>query len=231
MLKKFAAALLALLGWKALEAPGRPPKAVMIAYPHTSNWDAFYALLVKLALGLDAHWAGKDNMFRPPFGGLLKKMGGVPVNRRERTGFVEQMVAEFASRERFTLVIGHRAFVDFRDRVEVALGEEFQVGDTDYSAKVVEFQPDFAMDLETRTVLSRSQEPRNPAARVLVWRNGAPNDTSWAFLKMPPHFGRRSMLAFQLKRVTFRNHAPVEADSAMLAAPRPTANPHSGSPH
>lgn len=133
--------------------------------------------------------------------------------------------------ERFTLVIGHRAFVDFRDRVEVALGEEFQVGDTDYSAKVVEFQPDFAMDLETRTVLSRSQEPRNPAARVLVWRNGAPNDTSWAFLKMPPHFGRRSMLAFQLKRVTFRNHAPVEADSATLAAPRPTANPHSGSPH
>ena len=105
MLKKFAAALLALLGWKAFEATGRPPKAVMIAFPHTSNWDAFYALLVKLALGLDAHWAGKDNMFRPPFGGLLKRMGGVPVNRRERTGFVEQMVAEFASRERFTLVI------------------------------------------------------------------------------------------------------------------------------
>ncbi|MFM7231748.1 MAG: hypothetical protein ACKO3S_07170 [bacterium] len=133
--------------------------------------------------------------------------------------------------ERFTLVIGHRAFVDFRDRVEVALDEEFQVGDTDYSAKVVEFQPDFAMDLESRTVMSRSNEPRNPAARVLVWRNGAPNDTSWAFLKMPPHFGRRSMLAFQLKRVTFRNHAPVEADSAALAAPRSSANPHSGSPH
>ncbi|NJD26363.1 MAG: glycerol acyltransferase [Betaproteobacteria bacterium] len=105
MLKMLATRLLALLGWKTTEPPGRPPKAVMIAYPHTSNWDAFYALLVKLALGLDAHWAGKDNMFRPPFGGLLKKMGGVPVNRRERTGFVEQMVAEFAGRERFTLVI------------------------------------------------------------------------------------------------------------------------------
>lgn len=105
MLKKLATALLALFGWKAFEAPGRPPKAVMIAYPHTSNWDAFYALLVKFALGLDAHWAGKDNMFRPPFGGLLRKMGGVPVNRRERTGFVEQMAVEFASRERFTLII------------------------------------------------------------------------------------------------------------------------------
>ena len=93
MLKMLAARLLALLGWKTHEPPGRPPKAVMIAYPHTSNWDAFYALLVKFALGLDAHWAGKDNMFRPPFGGLLRKMGGVPVNRRERTGFVEQMVA------------------------------------------------------------------------------------------------------------------------------------------
>ncbi|KAF4516708.1 hypothetical protein B566_EDAN003458 [Ephemera danica] len=100
-----ASRLLALLGWKTHEPPGRPSKAVMIAYPHTSNWDAFYALLVKFALGLDAHWAAKDSMFRPPFGGLLRKMGGVAVNRRERTGFVEQMVAEFACRQRFTLII------------------------------------------------------------------------------------------------------------------------------
>jgi len=105
MLKTIATWLLALLGWKAVASPERPLKAVLIAYPHTSNWDAFYALLVKLALGLDAHWAGKDSMFRPPIGGLLRKMGGVPVNRRERTGFVEQMVAEFAARQRFTLAI------------------------------------------------------------------------------------------------------------------------------
>jgi 1-acyl-sn-glycerol-3-phosphate acyltransferase len=105
LIRSIARNLLAIFGWKCIEPPDRPPKAVMIAYPHTSNWDAFYALLTKLALGLDAHWAGKDAMFRWPFGALLRRLGGVPVNRRERTGFVDQMAAEFARHERFTLVI------------------------------------------------------------------------------------------------------------------------------
>ncbi|MEQ1831982.1 MAG: hypothetical protein ABL977_02920 [Candidatus Eisenbacteria bacterium] len=110
-----------------------------------------------------------------------------------------------------TMVVGHRAFTDFRDRVTVKLGETFRVGDSEYSAKVVEFQPDFTMDLKTRKVTSRSQEPKNPAAKVYVWKNGAPDDTSWAFLNMPPHFGRNSMLAFELTHVEFENHAAVDA--------------------
>ncbi len=97
--------LLSLLGWTVIDAPDRPARAVLIAYPHTSNWDAMYALLAKLALGLNAHWVGKDALFRWPFGGLLRRFGGVPVNRRQRSGFVEQMVAEFATRERFLLVM------------------------------------------------------------------------------------------------------------------------------
>jgi hypothetical protein len=110
-----------------------------------------------------------------------------------------------------TMVVGHRAFTDFRDRVTVKLNETFRVGDSEYSAKVVEFQPDFTMDLKNRKVTSRSAEPRNPAAKVFVWKNGAIDDTSWAFLNMPPHFGRNSMLAFQLTRVEFENHAAVDA--------------------
>ena len=117
-----------------------------------------------------------------------------------------------------TMVVGHRAFTEFRDRVTVKLNETFRVGDSEYSAKVVEFQPDFTMDLKSRKVSSRSQDPRNPAAKVYVWKNGAIDDTSWAFLNNPPHFGRHSMLAFQLTRVEFENHAAVDApkDSARV---------------
>lgn len=139
--------------------------------------------------------------------------------------------------DRCTLTVGHRVFTDFRDRIEVPLHDEVVIGDSDWSAEVVEFQPDFTMDLATRQVGSRSLAPRNPAVRVIVSKGGTPQDTSWAFLKMPPHFGRRSMLAFQLTRVTFTNHAPVEADSAMLAkssphAPQPPPPaPHPGARH
>jgi hypothetical protein len=110
-----------------------------------------------------------------------------------------------------SFVIGHRVFTQFRDQVTVRMQETFRVGDSEYSAKVVEFQPDFTMDLETRRVGSRSSEPDNPAVRVIVWRNGAPDDTAWAFLNMPPHFARHSMLAFRLTRLTFEDHAPLEA--------------------
>lgn len=104
-MKPLSRSFLRLLGWTLVDCAERPAKAVLVAYPHTSNWDGFYALLLKLALGLDAHWVGKDALFRWPFGGVLRWLGGVPVNRRQRTGFVEQMAAEFASRQQFTLVM------------------------------------------------------------------------------------------------------------------------------
>ena len=104
-MQKLARKLLASLGWTLVDSPDRPPRAVLVAYPHTSNWDGVYALLVKLALGLDAHWVGKDSLFRWPFGGLLRRLGGVPVDRRRRNGFVDQMAAEFGQRQHFKLVI------------------------------------------------------------------------------------------------------------------------------
>jgi len=110
-----------------------------------------------------------------------------------------------------SFVVGHRVFTEFRDQVTVKMNEDFRVGDSDYSARVVEFQPDFTMDLKNRRVTSRSQAPRNPAVRVRVWKSGAPDDTLWAFLNMPPHFARHSMLAFRLTEVTFANHEPVRA--------------------
>ena len=84
MLKSLARIILTLLGWRLLDPPQRPARAVVVAYPHTSNWDALYAQLGKLALGLDAHWVGKDNLFRWPFAGILRRLGGIPVDRLEK---------------------------------------------------------------------------------------------------------------------------------------------------
>ena len=105
MLKSLARIILTLLGWRLLDPPQRPARAVVVAYPHTSNWDALYAQLGKLALGLDAHWVGKDNLFRWPFAGLLRRLGGIPVDRRASHGFVAQMAAQFAAHPDFLLVM------------------------------------------------------------------------------------------------------------------------------
>ncbi|MGE5946524.1 MAG: glycerol acyltransferase, partial [Betaproteobacteria bacterium] len=72
MLKAFSRLVLMLLGWKFVELVERPPKAVLIEYPHTSNWDAFYGLLANFALGAGVSWMAKDVAFRWPFAGLMK---------------------------------------------------------------------------------------------------------------------------------------------------------------
>jgi len=97
--------LLGLFGWKVILVTPPTPKCVVIFYPHTSNWDFVIGIIARAAVSFPCHWAGKDTLFRWPFGGLMRRLGGIPVNRRERTGFTARLTQEFEQRERFYLVI------------------------------------------------------------------------------------------------------------------------------
>jgi 1-acyl-sn-glycerol-3-phosphate acyltransferase len=100
------ASLLARAGWKVVLVQPVPARCVVIFYPHTSNWDTVIGLCLKFMTGLAFRFAGKDSLFRAPcLGSLLVRWGGVPVNRRERTGFIEQMEGEFRRNEVFRLAI------------------------------------------------------------------------------------------------------------------------------
>lgn len=105
MLRSLARLLLKALGWRLVEPDQRPARMLIIGYPHTSNWDALFALLTGLGLGLRANWAAKDSLFFWPLGSLLQRLGGIPVNRRRRSGLVEQMVERFAKDDRCQLII------------------------------------------------------------------------------------------------------------------------------
>jgi len=78
---------------------------VVVFYPHTSNWDFVIGLLAKRVLGIRFRWVGKDTMFESPLRPLFVRWGGIPVNRRERTGFIEQMRGAFDAHADFRLVI------------------------------------------------------------------------------------------------------------------------------
>ncbi len=105
MIRWFCANLLRLAGWRMLYAPTPMAKAVIVVYPHTSNWDFIIGILFRFASGMPLRFAAKDTLFRGPAGALFRALGGVPVNRRERTGFVTQMADEFARHERFYIAI------------------------------------------------------------------------------------------------------------------------------
>lgn len=57
-------------------------KAVVVAAPHTTNWDLPFALAVAWTLGVRIRWVGKHTLFRFPFGPLMRALGGVSVDRR-----------------------------------------------------------------------------------------------------------------------------------------------------
>jgi hypothetical protein len=112
-----------------------------------------------------------------------------------------------------TFEIHHRVFPDFLEESHVRMQQNFQIGDSQYSGRVVQFVPHFNMNLKTHKIESLSNEPVNPAFRIIVREKGAPRDTVWAFLNMPPHFARKSMLAFLVKRIDFVGRAPMLSDT------------------
>lgn len=94
MVRIIARVFLGLTGWKP---EGRRPLArryVLIAAPHTSNWDLAYLLAFALVFDVRIRWMGKHQLFREPLGTLMRKLGGVPVRRDRRNDLVGQM-AEF----------------------------------------------------------------------------------------------------------------------------------------
>jgi 1-acyl-sn-glycerol-3-phosphate acyltransferase len=80
---------LRLNGWKVEGAlPASAQRCVLIAAPHTSNWDLPYTLMVGFALHLNLYWMGKASLFRWPFGALMRWLGGVAVDRERSTNLV-----------------------------------------------------------------------------------------------------------------------------------------------
>lgn len=80
-------------------------KFVLIGAPHTSNWDFVLAMTSIIGLEVDVRWIGKHTIFRWPFGGLMRWLGGTPVNRNRPGGIVGQVLEEFQSRDRFIVAI------------------------------------------------------------------------------------------------------------------------------
>lgn len=98
-------AILSLMGWDVTGDIPNVPKLVIIAAPHTSNWDFVVGVAAKLALRLDVMWLGKDTLFRGPLGALMRRLGGRPVDRSASHDVVKDVVQEFERRDRLVLAL------------------------------------------------------------------------------------------------------------------------------
>ena len=86
---------LRLAGWRIAGAFPAVPKFVTIVAPHTSNWDFPLGLATMFALDFKSSWLGKHTLFKGPFDGIFRRLGGIPVDRRANFGVVEACVKAF----------------------------------------------------------------------------------------------------------------------------------------
>ena len=104
-----------LFGWKILGETPTYRKFVLIAAPHTSNWDFPFMLATAHAMQVHISWFGKHTLFTPPWGWLMRRLGGVPVDRRAPQTLVMQMVEKFSQSDDLVLAVppeGTRRKVD-----------------------------------------------------------------------------------------------------------------------
>jgi 1-acyl-sn-glycerol-3-phosphate acyltransferase len=102
---RMASRMIARSGWNLVGSPPDVPVVVMIGAPHTSNWDLVIMLLMTRARGVEPRFLMKKEAFRGPAGPLMRKLGGVAVDRSTASGLVEDMVGRASSGEHFHLVI------------------------------------------------------------------------------------------------------------------------------
>ena len=89
MLRGLSRLILRAAGWKVEGVlPAHAAKSVLIAAPHTSNWDLPFTLMLAFSLRLRVYWMGKASLFRTPFGAVMRWLGGIPVNRSQTNNLV-----------------------------------------------------------------------------------------------------------------------------------------------
>jgi 1-acyl-sn-glycerol-3-phosphate acyltransferase len=163
-------------GWKVGEnIPPDIHKAVVVAAPHTSNWDFVYSLATFRILGLKVNYLAKKELFKFPLKYLLNSTGAIPVERSKSHNLVDAMVSMFRQHERLYLLAaaeGTRKKVGKWKsgfyHVAMGAGVPVMLGYLDYEKKIAGFGPvmhltgDKERDMAVIREFYRKVRGRNP---------------------------------------------------------------------
>jgi 1-acyl-sn-glycerol-3-phosphate acyltransferase len=97
--------VLKIFGWRRSGQVPNIPKFVLIAAPHTSNWDFPVTLAIVFAFKMRLHWLGKDVLFQWPLGSLFRWLGGIPVNRSKSGNVVAKTIKAFKDKAKMIMML------------------------------------------------------------------------------------------------------------------------------
>jgi len=148
LLQRIAHLLLRLGGWTPVGGVLDAPKAVLIAAPHTSNWDGVWALIYRVAVDLDVKFFVKKSLFWFPLSTLLRWLGGVELDRDRAVNAVQQAVDQFEHNESYYFGLAPEGSRSLKPgwktgfyRIALGAGVPLYLGFLDYQNKRVGFGP------------------------------------------------------------------------------------------
>lgn len=165
--------------WKLVTEPAPQRPSVIIGAPHTSNWDFAIMLGIGWKLGFPLRWLGKDSLFttwRAPF---MRALGGIPVDRSDPSGLVEEVIQRVHAGEVFGLVITpdgtrgpHTHWKSGFSRIALATGMPVVLGYVDRTTMTtglgpsIELTGDTGADMDRIRAFYADKAGYHPALRV-----------------------------------------------------------------
>ena len=210
--------LMKALGWRTEGALPDIPRYVLIVAPHTSNWDLLFGAVTAFALRLDVYFMAKHQLFRFPFGPIMRWIGALRIDRRVHADTVGHAVETFREHDRLVIAIppeGTRARVKHWKTgfyyIALGAGVPVVMAFIDYGRKTAGVGPVLVpsgdIDADMRSVrefydgiAGRYRDKTSEAAVAGhgdAGRESAPS--SHAFMMLPSRTGRR-LKSFGRKR-------------------------------
>jgi 1-acyl-sn-glycerol-3-phosphate acyltransferase len=106
MIQFFCETYFTLTGWKVKgEIPKEIKQCVLIAAPHTSNYDFPLTIGAFSVMKRRIRYLGKKELFSFPLGIIMRAAGGIAVDRSKKNNLVDYMVSLFSEPEYSDLVL------------------------------------------------------------------------------------------------------------------------------
>ena len=174
-----ARAFWAVVPWKLVSEPAPSRPSVLIGAPHTSNWDFAFMLGIAWGMGFPLRWLGKDSLFTSWRSPLMRALGGIPVDRKDPAGLVEDVIARVHSGKVFGLVItpdgtrgDHTHWKSGFYRIARATGMPVVLGYVDRTTRTtglgptIELTGDLTADMDRIRAFYADKAGYHPALRV-----------------------------------------------------------------
>lgn len=148
--------------WKLVTEPAPNRPTILIGAPHTSNWDFPVMLAIAWSLKIEVHWLGKTSLFTGWRGPIMRKLGGIPVDRSDPQRVVAEVIDRVHSGEVFGLVItpdgtrkGHSHWKSGFYRIAMKTGMPVTLGFVDQTTMTTGLGPTIELTGDTAADMGR----------------------------------------------------------------------------